>query len=73
MVGSGAFATISIDDKTIGAMTADMVHEYLSGKPIEEIPAVVVSEFTMVINRTTANAIGIALPDDILSGAVFLD
>ena len=73
MVASGAFATISIDDPTIGAMTADMVHEYLSGKPIEDIPSVVVSDFTMVINKTTADAIDVTLPDDILSNAVLLD
>lgn len=73
MVASGAFATISIDDHTIGAMTADMVHEYLSGTSIEDIPAVVVSEFTMVINQTTADAIGVVLPDDVLATAVLLD
>jgi len=73
MVASGAFATISIDDPTIGAMTADMAHEYLSGKPVEDIPAVVVSDFTMVINKTTADAIGVTLPDEILSNAVLMD
>ena len=73
MVASGAFATISIDDHTIGAMTADMVHEYLSGTSIEDIPAVTVSNFTMVINQTTADAIGISLPEDVLASAVLLD
>ena len=73
MVASGAFATISIDDHTIGAMTADMVHEYLSGTSIEEIPAITVSEFVMVINSTTADAIGVVLPDDVLNTAVLLD
>jgi putative ABC transport system substrate-binding protein len=72
MVASGAFATISIDDQTIGAMTADMVHEYLSGKSISDIPAVTVSDFTMVINQSTAEAIGIDLPEDILATAVLL-
>jgi len=73
MVADGAFATISIDDQTIGAITADMVHEYLSGTSIEDIPGITVSEFTMVINRTTADAIGVELPDDVLATAVMLD
>ncbi len=73
MIASGAFATISTDDITIGKMTADMVHEYLSGKSIEEIPAITLSEFTMVINKTTAEAIGAELSDEILQKAVILD
>ena len=72
MVESGAFATISIDDYTIGAMTADMVARYLGGTPIEEIPAVVVSDFTMVINTATASALGIELPQDVLDSAVLI-
>ena len=70
MVESGAFATISISDRDIGAITADMLHRYLTGTPIEEIPAVVVDEFTMVINRSTADMIGVELPADVLEDAV---
>lgn len=72
MVDSGAFATISIDDVTIGSMTADMVFQYLEGTAIEEIPAVVVSEFTTVINKATAEAIGADLNQDILDNAVII-
>lgn len=73
MVNSGAFATISISDTEIGAMTADMSDKFLQGTPIEEIPAVVVSKFTMVVNKTTAEAIGVTLSDDILSSAVIVE
>jgi putative ABC transport system substrate-binding protein len=73
MVASGAFATISIDDTTIGSMTADMVDQYLQGTPIEDIPAVVVSEFTTVINKTTADAIGVTLSQDVLDSATLID
>ncbi|MPM34371.1 hypothetical protein SDC9_80954 [bioreactor metagenome] len=73
MVASGAFATISIDDTTIGSMTADMVGQYLSGTAIESIPAVVVSEFTTVINKTTADAIGVTVAQDVLDSAVILE
>lgn len=73
MVESGAFATISISDTQIGAITADMVKQYLDGTPIEEIPAIVVDQFTTVINQTTADEIGIVLTDDILNTAVIVD
>lgn len=73
MVESGAFATISIGDRQIGAITADMLHAYLTGTPIEEIPAVVVDEFTMVINQTTADMIGAEIPADVLKTAVIVE
>ncbi len=73
MVESGAFATISIGDRQIGAITADMLHTYLTGTPIEEIPAIVVDEFTMVINRTTADLIGAELPAEVLEDAVIVE
>lgn len=73
MVQSGAFATISIADRDIGAITADMLHRYLTGTPIEDIPAVVVDEFTMVINQTTADMIGAELPADVLETAVIVN
>ena len=73
MVESGAFATISIGDRQIGAITADMLHRYLNGTPIEEIPAVVVDEFTMVINQTTADMLGVAVPADVLETAVIVE
>ncbi len=73
MVASGAFATVSIDDPTIGAMTADMADQYLKGTPVAEIPSVVVSTFTTVINQTTAAAIGVELAQEELSAAVILE
>ena len=73
MVASGAFATISIDDTTIGAMTAEMADRYLTGTPIAQIPAVVVSEFTTVINKTTADAIGVTVSQDVLDNAIVLE
>ena len=73
MVDSGAFATISIDDVQIGAISADMAHKVIQGTPISEIPAIVVSEFTTVINTKTADTIGIELSQEILDAAVLLD
>ena len=73
MVASGAFATISISDPQIGAITADMAHRHLTGTPLEEIPAVVVDAFTTVINGTTAQAIGVTLPQEVLDSAIVLE
>ncbi len=73
MVQSGAFATISIGDRQIGAKTADMLHAYLTGTPLAEIPAIVVDEFTMVINQTTADMLGIEIPEEIRNGAVIVE
>lgn len=73
MVDSGAFATISIDDVQIGAISADMADKVFKGSQISEIPAIVVSEFTTVINIKTAETIGIELSQEILDSAVLLD
>lgn len=71
MVDSGAFATIAISDKHIGAMTADMLDEYLKGKAVSEIPSVVVPADNITINEDTMNALGIELSDEIKDKAVF--
>lgn len=72
MVDSGAFATISISDFEIGAITADMYCQYLDGVSIEEIPALVVDTFTTIINQTTAEAIGASLAEDVTENAVLV-
>ena len=73
MVNSGAFATISISDPEIGAIVADMVDSHLKGAAIADIPAVMVDKFTTVINKTTADAIGIAVPEEVLAAAVVVE
>ena len=64
MVDSGAFATIAISDRAIGAQSADMAIRYLEGTAIEDIPAVVVPASATVVNRTTMEALGITVADD---------
>lgn len=73
MVTSGAFATIAVDDKQIGAMSADMAIEYLEGKKVEDIPSIVVPASATVINQTTLDALGITLSDEVKAEAVFVD
>ena len=72
-VESGGFATVAISDTEIGAITADMAIEYLGGKAIEEIPAVVVPATDVVVNKTTAEAIGANIPEDISSTAILVE
>jgi len=72
MVESGAFATVAISDTEIGAMSADMAVQYFEGTPIAEIPAIVVPATDVVINQTTADALGITFNDDITSKATFV-
>jgi len=71
MVDSGAFATIAISDKNIGAMTADMLDKYLQGTAIEEIPAIVVPADNITINEDTLAALGIELSKEVKNEAVF--
>lgn len=73
MVTSGAFATIAVDDKQIGAMSADMAVKYLEGTKVEDIPAVVVPASSTVINQKTLDTLGITLSDEVKAEAVFVD
>lgn len=73
MVDSGAFATIAISDREIGAMTADMAIEYLNGKTMEEIPAIVVPASDTVINKITAERLGITFSDEVSDSAIFVE
>ena len=73
MVNSGAFATISVSDTEIGAISADMADQILKGTPVSEVPAKVVDVFTTVINQNTADAIGASLSDDVKANAVLVE
>ena len=57
MVDSGAFATVAISDKGIGAMSADMAVQILEGTAVADIPAVVVPASATVINNQTLEAL----------------
>jgi len=72
MVNTGAFATISIDDPAIGARAADMADRYLNGTPVADIPVLVVSDFVTLFNKTTADAIGVEIPEEILKTSVLV-
>lgn len=73
MVDSGAFATVAISDKGIGAMSADMAVQILEGTAVADIPAVVVPASATVINNQTLEVLGITLSEDVQSTATFVD
>lgn len=73
MVDSGAFATIAISDKEIGAQSADMAVEIFEGKNVKDIPSIVVPASNTVINKKTLDALEIELEDSIKESAVFVE
>lgn len=72
MVNAGGFATVGVSYEKIGVMTADMIDRYLKGTPIADMPCETLSEFSTVINKTTAEAIGVAIPDDMAADALLV-
>jgi putative ABC transport system substrate-binding protein len=61
MVMDGGFATVGIDYSILGAETARLVVRVLEGTPISELPVVVMQDFRTLVNRATAEALGISL------------
>ena len=49
-----------------------MAIEYLGGKAIADIPSVVVPANDVVINQTTAEAIGATIPEGIAASATIV-
>jgi putative ABC transport system substrate-binding protein len=61
MVMDGGFATVGIDYSILGRETARLVAKVLDGTPISQLPVVVMQDFRTVVNRATAEALGINL------------
>lgn len=61
-VNSGCLATLAIDDKGIGAKTADKCIEYMNGKAVSEIPSEVVGIDYCTFNGGIAKSLGIESP-----------
>lgn len=69
MVADGGLATYGINYIELGKETADMAIEILSGGNPGEMPVRTISEVEIYVNKKTADAIGITLPEDVLSEA----
>jgi putative ABC transport system substrate-binding protein len=59
MVDSGCLATKAIDDKGIGAKTADLAIKYFKGTNVEDIPSIVVPYDNITVNTDDAKVIGV--------------
>lgn len=70
MVKDGGFGTVGIEYTDLGIETANMVDQILKGeKKASEIPVKVFNEdLSIYINKTTAEEIGIEIPEEILKG-----
>lgn len=70
MVRAGGLATLGIDYYKLGVQTGEMAADILSGKAKPaEMPIQSQKDFTVIINKKYADAIGITIPEDILKNA----
>ena len=72
MVQDGGFATVGINYTQLGQKTAEMAAAVLEGTPISELPVETLSEFGTYINQTTAEQIGVEIPQEIAETATIL-
>ncbi|MCD8390797.1 MAG: ABC transporter substrate-binding protein [Firmicutes bacterium] len=63
MAQSGALAAVAISDTEIGRISAEMAAEILNGKDVSEVPAQAVEATVTTVNKSTADALGVTVPD----------
>lgn len=73
LVIDGGFATVGVDYILLGRQTAAMAVKVLEGTPISEIPVETLTDVSTIINKTTAEALGIEIPEDILANATVVE
>lgn len=70
MVKSGGLATLGIDYYKLGVQTGEMAADILNGKAKAADMAIQSQkEFTVMINKKYADAIGLSIPEDVLENA----
>lgn len=67
MVQDGGFASIGIKYEDLGIETANMADKVLKGTAISDIPVKVFEDLSTYVNTTTAEAIGVEIPDSVLN------
>lgn len=75
MVKDGGLATYGINYVSLGKETADMAVEILNGKNPGDMPVRTMNDVEIYINKDTAKAIDVVIPEDILqeAAAIFED
>lgn len=69
MVKDGGLATYGVNYTILGQETANMAVEILGGKNPGDMPVKTITDFKIYVNSDTAKAIGITIPDDVLTEA----
>lgn len=69
MVKDGGLATYGVNYPVLGQETAKMAVEILKGKKAGDIPVMSMKNLDIYVNKDTAKAIGITIPDDVLKEA----
>lgn len=64
MVKDGGFATVGVDYDVLGKQVANMIKKVIDGEKIENIPVETLSEYTKIINTTTAEQIGVSVSEE---------
>lgn len=70
MVKDGGLATYGINYEILGQETANMATEILNGKNPGDIPVMTMTDMDIYLNKSTAAAIGVTIPDDVAKEAV---
>ena len=73
MVQDGGLATYGIDYTVLGKETAKMVAEILEGADVATMSVVKMSDMNIYVNTTTADAIGVTIPDSIMEKATIFE
>lgn len=69
LVWDGGLATVGINYEQLGNMTAETADKILKGQKISDTPVQDINIFRKVINKTTADQIGITIPDSVKESA----
>lgn len=69
MVKEGGLATYGINYQVLGKETGVMAAEILKGKKPGDMPVKTMKDMDIYLNKTTADAIGITIPADVLKEA----
>ena len=73
MVQNGGFLTVGINYSLIGTEAGNIIADILGGKDPGTIPVKFMDELSVTINKKTAQALGIEIPEDILANAEIIE
>ena len=70
MIAEGGIATTAINYYDLGVQTANIAARILGGEAASEIPVETQKEFSLVVNKTFAESVGVEVPAEVLDNAV---